>query len=319
MTVTHRVLVAGASGYIGRHVVEALLQRDYRVVAQLRPSAQWTLSHPNLECVYGELTESAQCLQNIQACDFVISCLASRSGGVRDAKLVEYDANSRLLAAASQWGVQRFLLLSAICVQKPRLAFQKEKLRFEAKLRASNLPWTIIRPTAFFKSLSGQIARLQQGKSFLVFGNGTLTACKPIAEQDLAAYIVEQLTSEAAVEAILPIGGPGPAITPLGQAQLLGHLLQQPIKIRSLPPRLFLIVAAVLSPFGLVFSRVRDQAEFLRIAHFYATESMLVWSEESSTYSEALTPESGSKTLSDCYQQIIRGDVVSELGEHKLF
>jgi len=45
----------------------------------------------------------------------------------------------------------------------------------------------------------------------------------------------------------------------------------------------------------------------------------LVWSEESSTYSEALTPESGSKTLSDCYQQIIRGDVVSELGEHKLF
>jgi divinyl chlorophyllide a 8-vinyl-reductase len=75
----------------------------------------------------------------------------------------------------------------------------------------------------------------------------------------------------------------------------------------------------VLSPFGLVFSRVRDQAEFLRIAHFYATESMLVWSEESSTYSEALTPESGSKTLSDCYQQIIRGDVVSELGEHKLF
>ena len=191
---THRVLVAGASGYIGRHVVEALLQRDYRVVAQLRPSAQWTLSHPNLECVYGELTESAQCLQNIQACDFVISCLASRSGGVRDAKLVEYDANNRLLAAASQWGVQRFLLLSAICVQKPRLAFQKEKLRFEAKLRASNLPWTIIRPTAFFKSLSGQIARLQQGKSFLVFGNGTLTACKPIAEQDLAAYIVEQLT-----------------------------------------------------------------------------------------------------------------------------
>ena len=97
----HRVLVAGASGYIGRHVVEALLQRDYRVVAQLRASAQWTLSHPNLECVYGELTESAQCLQGIQPCDFVISCLASRSGGVRDAKLVEFDANNRLLAAAS--------------------------------------------------------------------------------------------------------------------------------------------------------------------------------------------------------------------------
>ena len=316
---THRVLVAGASGYIGRHVVEALLLQDYRVVAQLRASAQWTLSHPNLECVYGELTESGQCLQDIQPCDFVISCLASRSGGIRDARLVEYEANNRLLAAASQWRVRRFLLLSAICVQKPRLAFQKEKLRFEAKLRESNLPWTIVRPTAFFKSLSGQVARLQQGKPFFVFGNGTLTACKPIAEQDLAAYMVEQLTNSLAIGAILPIGGPGPAITPLGQAQLLGQILQRPVQTRSLPPRLFLLAAAFLTPFGIVFQRARDQAEFLRIAHFYATESMLVWSEESGAYSEALTPESGSKTLSECYQQIIRGDVISDLGEHKLF
>lgn len=316
---THRVLVAGASGYIGRHVVEALLLRNYRVVAQLRAGAQWTLTHSKLECVYGELTESEQFLLDIEPCDYVVSCLASRSGGVRDARLVEYDANSRLLAVALQWGVQRFLLLSAICVQKPRLVFQKEKLRFEAKLRESNLPWTIIRPTAFFKSLSGQITRLQQGKPFFVFGSGTLTACKPIAEEDLATFIAEQLTSSLAIDAILPIGGPGPAITPLGQAQLLSQVLQQPVKTRSLPPRLFLIAAAVLSPFGLLFSRARDQAEFLRIAHFYATESMLVWSDEAGAYSEALTPESGSKTLSECYQEIIKGGVVSELGEHKLF
>ena len=315
----HRVLVAGASGYIGRHVVGALLQQGYGVVAQLRAGATWTLTHPKLECVYGELTASEQFLWDIEPCDAVISCLASRSGGVRDARLVEYEANNRLLAVASQWRVQRFLLLSAICVQKPRLAFQREKLRFEAKLRASTLPWTIIRPTAFFKSLSGQIARVQQGKPFFIFGNGTLTACKPIAEEDLASFIVEQLTSAAAIGAILPIGGPGPAITPVGQAQLLGQILQQPIKTRSLPPRLFLIAAAVLSPFGLLSSRVRDQAEFLRIAHFYATESMLVWSEDSGAYSEALTPESGSKTLGECYQRIIQGDVVSELGEHKLF
>ncbi|MDG1066516.1 MAG: NAD(P)H-binding protein [Luminiphilus sp.] len=316
---THRVLVAGASGYIGRHVVEALLQRNYHVVAQLRAGAQWRLAHPKLECVYGELTESEQFLRDIEPCDLVISCLASRSGGARDARLVEYDANNRLLAVALKWGVQRFLLLSAICVQKPRLAFQKEKLRFEATLRESNLPWTIIRPTAFFKSLSGQIVRLKQGKPFFIFGNGTLTACKPIAEQDLATFMVEQLTHASAIGAILPIGGPGPAITPLGQAQLLGQLMQQPVKTRSLPPRLFLIAAAVLSPFGLVFSRARDQAEFLRIAHFYATESMLVWSEEAEAYSEGLTPESGSKTLSECYEQMIKGGVVSELGEHKLF
>ena len=93
------------------------------------------------------------------ACDAVVSCLASRTGGLQDARRVEFDANRNVLAAAEQWQVKRFLLLSAICVQKPRLAFQKEKLRFEDSLKQSAVPWTIVRPTAFFRSLSGQVGR----------------------------------------------------------------------------------------------------------------------------------------------------------------
>ena len=97
----------------------------------------------------------------------VVSCLASRTGGPDDARRVEYDANMEVLAAAQHWGATRFLLLSAICVQKPRLAFQREKLRFEAALQQSGVPWTIVRATAFFKSLSGQIERVRDGKPFL--------------------------------------------------------------------------------------------------------------------------------------------------------
>ena len=57
-------------------------------------------------------------------------------------------------------------------MQKPLLGFQQAKLAFEAELQASALTWSIVRPTAFFKSLSGQIARVQAGKPFLLFGNG---------------------------------------------------------------------------------------------------------------------------------------------------
>ena len=70
-----------------------------------------------------------------------------------------------------------------------RRALSFAKLAFEAELRASGLVWSIVRPTAFFKSLSGQVARVQAGKPFLVFGDGRLTACKPISDPDLGVFI----------------------------------------------------------------------------------------------------------------------------------
>jgi hypothetical protein len=52
------------------------------------------------------------------------------------------------------------VLLSAICVQKPTLEFQRAKLAFEAKLQeAGDITYSIVRPTAFFKSLAGQVGR----------------------------------------------------------------------------------------------------------------------------------------------------------------
>jgi divinyl chlorophyllide a 8-vinyl-reductase len=64
----------------------------------------------------------------------------------------------------------RFVLLSAICAQKPLLAFQHAKLAFEAALIDSGLTYSIVRPTAFSKSLSGQVERVKRGRPFLVFG-----------------------------------------------------------------------------------------------------------------------------------------------------
>ena len=86
-------------------------------------------------------------------------------------------------------GVAHFVLLSAICAQKPMLAFQHAKLAFEESLISSGLGYSIVRPTAFFKSLSGQVERVRNGKPFLVFGDGRLTACKPISDADLDTLV----------------------------------------------------------------------------------------------------------------------------------
>ena len=70
--------------------------------------------------------------------------------------------------------------------------FQKAKLKFEEELAAasSEISHSIVRPTAFFKSLAGQVESVQKGGPYVMFGDGQLASCKPISERDLAKYMV---------------------------------------------------------------------------------------------------------------------------------
>ena len=217
------VILAGSTGHIGREVAAELRSRAIDHALIVRPSSRSVPGHeaaPHRDIVVAELTEDRleQALQGLTA-DTVISCIASRTGVAKDAWNVDYRANRNLLEAAKRNGIRHFILLSAICVQKPRLEFQAAKLAFEAELRESGIDYTIIRPTAFFKSLSGQVERVLAGKPFFLFGDGELTSCKPISEKDLAELIVNSVEDPGLRNRILPIGGPGAAITPREQGQ----------------------------------------------------------------------------------------------------
>jgi divinyl chlorophyllide a 8-vinyl-reductase len=310
-----QVLLLGASGTIGRATARALTLAGHSVTALLRHGAA---APEGCAVIRGAVTDPGALAQAMQTRpDAVVSCIASRSGSPADARAVDRDANSAALRAALAAGVTRFVLLSAICVQKPLLPFQRAKLEFEAELQAAPLRWTIIRPTAFFKSLSGQVARVAEGRAFLVFGDGRLTACKPISDADLGRFIAQCLTDPAAENRILPIGGPGPAITPLDQAAMLERLTGKPVRIKRVPVALMDRIIAVLSTLGRLFPRLADKAEFARIGRYYATESMLVWT--GSRYDADATPEFGSDRLEDHYAAILRGEVTDDRGAHAVF
>mmetsp|Transcript_17602 Transcript_17602/g.71181 ORF Transcript_17602/g.71181 Transcript_17602/m.71181 type:complete len:92 (+) Transcript_17602:638-913(+) len=90
----------------------------------------------------------------------MVSCLASRTGGIEDSNKIDYQATLNCLEEGYATGSRHFILLSAICVEKPLLEFQRAKLRFEAKLQElaekdESFSYSIVRPTAFFKSLAG--------------------------------------------------------------------------------------------------------------------------------------------------------------------
>jgi divinyl chlorophyllide a 8-vinyl-reductase len=215
--------------------------------------------------------------------------------------------------------VKQVVLLSALCVQKPRLAFQQAKLAFEAELRASGLRWSIVRPTAFFKSLSGQVARVRAGKPFLVFGDGQLTACQPISDRDLADYLVGCIDNPERHDRVLPIGGPGPALTPLDQVALLSRLLGREVRVKHVPVRLLDAIAATLALAGRVLPALAAKAELARIGRYYATESMLVWDDARNRYDAEATPSWGSDTLQAHYAAMLRGEVKDDRREHAVF
>ena len=330
--ITHRprrILVLGATGTIGRATVRALLQRGHEVVCFIRaPGARAAAAGPDPQALAGAelrvgvLTDAGSWQRDAlrgDHFDAIVSCLASRTGAPRDAQAIDLGAHRLALAAARQAGIAHFVLVSAICLQKPRLAFQQAKLAFEAELQASGLIWTIVRPTAYFKSLAGQVERVRRGRPFLLFGDGTLTACKPISDRDLADYLAGCLEDPARHNQLLPIGGPGDAITPRQQGERLFTLLGRPPKFRQVPVVLMDVIVGVLGLLARLVPPLADKAEFARIGRYYATESMLVLDPASGRYDAAATPSTGTDLLFDYYAQLVAGTAHAERGEHAVF
>jgi divinyl chlorophyllide a 8-vinyl-reductase len=85
------------------------------------------------------------------------------------------------------------------------------------------------------------------------------------------------------------------------------------------PPGFLAGVAAVLGALGRVLPPLRAKAEFARIGHYYATESMLLWDAAAGRYDADATPSYGSDTLGAHYTRLLRGEVADDRGEHAVF
>jgi divinyl chlorophyllide a 8-vinyl-reductase len=159
-----RVLVLGATGTIGRATVRALIDRGHDVVCFVRPRAgvngsltadDSTRLLNGASVRFGDVTNAVSLAKEGfrgERFDAIVSCMASRTGAPKDAWAIDHRAHVLALEAGKAAGVSQMVLLSAICVQKPLLAFQRAKLAFETVLMESGLTYSIVRPTAFFKS-----------------------------------------------------------------------------------------------------------------------------------------------------------------------
>ncbi len=308
-----KIFVAGSTGYIGKNVVKYALDNGFDVVIAKRHSDNKPSQLNKKLKVIKISNNDNNWIADLEKVDVIISCLASRTGEPKDAHLVDYKLNCLLLEKAKALKCSQFILLSAICVQKPRLAFQFEKLAFEEKLKKSGLNFSIVRPTAYFKSLSGQVENIKKGKPYVYFGDGQITQCNPISEKDLSLYILSCINDKTKWQKILPIGGPKQSLTPKDIGKILFEIFEVSPKYKSFPTKILDVIRVLLLIISPLSNWAKNKSELIKIAKYYATESMLIWDETKKCYDSNMTPSTGKDTLRDYFYSIRNLDLELEI------
>ncbi len=201
-----RVLVAGATGYLGRHITSELIKRPYPVLALARNPEKLRLDNAESAGVLqAELTRPdsiAGCCEDI---DVVISTVGiTRQKDGLTYMDVDYQANLNLLREAQKSDVKKFIYISVLNGEELRdLKICEAKERFVDQLIKSGLDFCIIRPNGFFSDMTEFLAMAKKGRVYL-FGDGELKT-NPIHGADLAVACVDAIEKSAKE---IRIGGP---------------------------------------------------------------------------------------------------------------
>jgi len=215
--------------------------------------------------------------------DLVISCLASASGTESEVYAIDYSATLNLLNSGRDRTVnaRHFLLLSAFCCRNPLLKLQQAKLKFESELaKQGDMTWSVIRPTAFFKSVSGQFESILDGNSYVLFGDGAVTRCNPISEEDLAVYMLDcalENNKERRWGKILNVGGPDEPLTNKMLGEMMFKAIGKPPKFVYVPTWIFDLSIDMIASIAKKFpsQKWEDALETAKIGKYYAVEDML--------------------------------------------
>ena len=125
-----RVLVFGATGYIGQQVVKELVKRNYQVVAVVRREVKKE-DFEGAEVRIADATNRESLKKEVfrDNINVVISCMGSSIPTSEAFYKIDYQATLNILHLAQENVTDHFILISAICVRCPELPLQHAKLK----------------------------------------------------------------------------------------------------------------------------------------------------------------------------------------------
>ncbi len=217
------VLVTGASGFVGRHLVPSLLTAGHRVVALVRtPTAGEMVvggltgtQRKDVEIRIGDVTRPdtlAPAMAGVDAVVHLVAIPRDFNGGA-DLRLVNTEGTRAVVAAMKEAGVRRLVHMGAMgVVDDPTLHYASSKAKAEALVQDSALSWTILKPSLQFGEGDGffniiaDLVRISPGV-VPVPGNGS-SRFQPIHVNDVAAVVVRAIADPTSIGGSFELGGP---------------------------------------------------------------------------------------------------------------
>jgi uncharacterized protein YbjT (DUF2867 family) len=186
------VLVVGASGSIGQPVVEELMRKGYQTRALVRDPAQADLFDKGVEVVVGDLTRSETLEKAVAGVTGVVFTHGISGNDPQGAEAVNYGAVRNVLNALK--APARIALMTTVGVTKPSVGHDWKR-RGERLVRASGLPYTIVRPGWFdYNAADQQKLVMRQGDSHWAGSPSDGV----VSRKQIAQVLVASLTSPAA-------------------------------------------------------------------------------------------------------------------------
>lgn len=274
------VFLLGGTGYIGRAVVPELVKRGYKPVVLARSaSAESEKEFEGADVVVGDPTVLADVERAMGAAkpDVVISLLSGRRpNDAEECRQVDHEAIGNGVKTAAEVGVKQFIHISDFGAYRPELIPQVYKLQVEGELMGrhhGDLDWTIIRPTAYYPYMSMTFGDVKNGAKYRIFDHGEYSVVNPIAREDLAEFIVNQVLDANALGRILPVGGPWTAdntVTLKDAGQMMFDVLGRPADFEVVTMKAWDKKIANLTRAGKMYKKLAPVAYYLEAAKYWS-------------------------------------------------
>jgi len=281
-TQSKRVLVAGATGYLGGFVARELHARGHFVRALARLPEKLDGMRDCLdEIAEAEVTRPETLEQVCHGIDVVFSSVGiTRQKDGLSFRDVDYRGNKNLLDAALGAGVKKFVYVSVFDGAKLRhLDIVRAHEDFVDELRASGIEYAVLRPTGYFSDMGEMLEMARRGRVWLI-GSGK-SRVNPIHGADLAVACADAIEGAGGE---VDVGGPE-TMTWEEVANLTFRVVGKPVKVTRIPEWLMWSAVRLVRVFS------RHQAELLAFFTTMAT-------------TDVVAPSTGTHTLEDHFRQL---------------
>ena len=210
----HRVFVTGATGFVGRTVIQALRAEGYVVRCLVRRGSERDLRGVEaIERVEGDVLSPQTLEEGMAGCDAVVHLVGIIREHVPTNTTfyrVHVQGTGNVVAAAASVGVRRYIHMSALGAREgARSRYHQTKWAAEEAVHACSLPWTIVRPSVIygrgdgFVSLLVWVVRRLPVVPLIVGGR-----LQPVPVEQVAQGVARALARPSAVKQTYEVGGP---------------------------------------------------------------------------------------------------------------